>query len=131
MEATSSFEPRRLTASVLHFYETADAFMAPDFTLFRELKNADITVALVSGLHHHHFADLGAWVGRVPGLDKATGATTDSAPSYRTMLDVSRAFLDARLKGNKSGFVEARDLSAVAAHDRPALIYDRLDTISR
>lgn len=72
MEGAPSFQSRRLSSNVYHFYETLDAFMKPDFTLLSELSGSSVWVMRVPDLHHQHFTSLGAWIERVHGLLDAT-----------------------------------------------------------
>jgi hypothetical protein len=120
-----------LKAAVLHFYETADSFMAPDFTLLRELKGADVTVVRVPAMHHHHFADLGAWVGRIRGLATATLGSADTGHQYETVLDLSRAFLDDRLKGATGGFSRALKRATSSGRPDAQVLVERLGSNGR
>jgi dienelactone hydrolase len=108
METAPSFARRRLETPILHFYETLDSFMSPDFGLLASLSGAPITVAQVPAMHHHHFTDLGGWIARVPGLTEATGATEATASAHRMMWDVTRAFLDSHVRGDARAFPAAQ-----------------------
>ena len=96
LEAEPGFHARASKAPILHFYETLDPFMAPDFALLRTLTSADEWLVGPVGLHHHLFTSLGADT----GLGAATGATAGSVEAYSAVTLATGRFLDAFLKGN-------------------------------
>lgn len=113
MAASPSFASRRLRAHVLHFYETEDAFMTPDFTLLADLREADIVLAHTPGLHHHHFTSLGHWCDRVPGLPTATrGDSATSATVFR-IERTTVAFMRRHVRGDGDPEALSADFPAV------------------
>ena len=65
------FATDQATIPILHFYETADEFMTPDFTLVHSLASKSVTLRKVEGLHHVHFTTLGLAAVLDPALAKA------------------------------------------------------------
>jgi dienelactone hydrolase len=110
MEGTPSFAARRLATPVLHFYETLDPFMTPDFALFGELRDANVTLALTTAMHHHHFTSLGALGSRVRGLAAATGGSDTTTGTWLAMSRLTRAFLDEHVRGEAGAFAQAASL---------------------
>jgi dienelactone hydrolase len=100
-ERARSFRPAAVHVALLHFYETLDPFMAPDWETLRQLTHSDVRIVATSGLHHHHFTTLGA-AARFPALARATGATQETARSFAAVLALTRAFLDATLRGDSA-----------------------------
>jgi len=106
LEASRSFDAHRATASVLHFDETLDAFMAPDDGLLRELAGP-VWLVHTTGLHHHHFTTLAPSGAAFATLGAATGATAGTAVAYATVAQLARSFLDDRVKGRPASFATA------------------------
>ena len=127
MEHSTSFAPRHVAASILHFYETTDAFMAPDLTLLHELSGSQILIARTPVLHHHHFTSLGAWCAVIPGLQQATGAAAETSAVYAAVVEVTRAYLDSSLKGDRRAFSIAKAAASRPAATRPAIEFSTLD----
>ena len=65
------FSLSRPVPPVLHMYESADPFMAPDFSLLRALRSPNLVLRELTGLHHVHFSTLGFQASR-DGVDRAT-----------------------------------------------------------
>lgn len=104
-EAATGFKPEGLRAHLLHFYETLDAFMAPDFGLLRSLDSADRWLVPVSDMHHHHFSSFGAVALERPELRSALAATDATGIQYAKVARATLEFLDAYVKHD----AEARD----------------------
>jgi len=58
-----------LHAPVLHFYETVDAVMSPDFGLLVALSGSTRRIVRVDGLAHRHFSSFGWAAAAIPALD--------------------------------------------------------------
>ena len=124
-EATRSFDRKRLTVPVLHFYERLDGFMTPDWTLLNGLTNAPVWLARTSDMHHIHFTSLGAWGARVPEVGALVGATPGTVNEYAVVVDVTRAFLDTYVRGDRRAFVVAKVAAARGERGRAALAIRR------
>jgi dienelactone hydrolase len=94
LEQVPSFQPGALRAPLLHFYERLDAFMTPEFGLLRSLTASDRWLIEAPGMHHHHFASLGAVSVTQPSLAAALGATPETARAYAAVAAATRGFLD-------------------------------------
>jgi dienelactone hydrolase len=70
-----SFRADAALPPLLHFYEELDAFMAPDFTLLRRLRFAELELVRSTELHHAHFTTYGFVAGVFPDIARATRAT--------------------------------------------------------
>jgi dienelactone hydrolase len=101
-ESSRSFRPLALRIPLLHFYEELDPPMAPNWGTLDKLVASDIWIARANGLHHHHFTALGAASSRYTEVGKETRATNDVGTQYAAILDLTRAFLDAALRGDIS-----------------------------
>lgn len=123
MEQAPSFAPRGFATPVLHVYETLDPFMAPDFTLLRELSAADVELVRVPAMHHHHFTSLGALGARVAGLAAATRASDTTAVAWETVAAMTAAFLDEHVRGEGGGFARAAELARARI---PAIVVEPL-----
>jgi dienelactone hydrolase len=84
---------------VLHVYEDADEFMAPDFDLLRSLRGPRLVVH-VQGMHHPHFTSMGAAAGVSPEFAKALDADADTPRRLAVAIDYTRRFHDAWLRGD-------------------------------
>jgi dienelactone hydrolase len=102
LEQVPSFQPGALRAPLLHFYERLDAFMTPEFGLLRSLTASDRWLIEAPGMHHHHFASLGAVSVTQPSLAAALGATPETARAYAAVAAATRGFLD-RFLSARSG----------------------------
>ena len=90
------FAGDRGTTSILHFYETADEFMTPDFTLLRSLPAKSLTLRKVDGLHHVHFTTLGFAAALDPPLARAVHLEPAAIPALRALFDELLSFLQDR-----------------------------------
>jgi dienelactone hydrolase len=95
LSASQFDDSAKATLPILHVYEELDAFMAPDFSLLRSLARADRWIVRAAHLHHVHFTEIGAAIGRFPSLARATGADEDTPHSYEDVARTTVAFLDA------------------------------------
>jgi hypothetical protein len=123
MEKAPSFDTSRLTVPVLHFYERLDGFMTPDFTLIEQLTRAPVWLAQTSDMHHIHFTSLGAWGGRVPAVGALVGATPRTVNEYELVSDLTRAFLDTYVRGNKRAFPAAVSAASRNSPARAAITF--------
>ena len=123
MEKAPSFDRSRLTVPVLHFYERLDGFMTPDFTLIDRLTRAPVWLAQTSDMHHIHFTSLGAWGGRVPAVGALVGATPRTVNEYELVSDLTRAFLDTYVRGNKRAFPAAVSAASRNSPARAAITF--------
>ena len=123
MEKAPSFDTSRLTIPVLHFYERLDGFMTPDFTLLEQLTRAPVWLAQTSDMHHIHFTSLGAWGGRVPAVGALVGATPRTVSEYELVSDLTRAFLDTYVRGNKRAFPAAVSAASRTNPSRAAIVF--------
>jgi dienelactone hydrolase len=87
------FDAGRATVPILHFYETADPFMAPDFNFLRTLPLAELTLREVRGLHHVDFTTLGFGAAVDPRIRAATGMDPEGPASLRAVATELAAFL--------------------------------------
>ena len=70
-----SFNASAALPPLLHFYETLDGFMAPDFRLIKRLHFQSVTLTPVEGMHHTHFTTYGSAVTLFADLTAVTRAT--------------------------------------------------------
>jgi dienelactone hydrolase len=98
LRGAPSFRSNVVLPPILHFYERADSFMAPDFTLLRGLHPRSLTLRQVRHVHHAHFTTYGMATARLPGLAAAMHADSATADSVRVVLEETRKFLDRELK---------------------------------
>jgi len=94
-EGDPAFRPDSARIPVLHFFETLDGPMAPDWTTLRRLEAADVWIARTDDLHHHHFSDLGAACARWPEIARVTLGTPRTGAAYASVLEWTLAFLTA------------------------------------
>jgi pimeloyl-ACP methyl ester carboxylesterase len=95
--AAPSFDARKATAPVLHFYERLDAFMAPDFTLLNSLASPK-TIQEVPDMHHIHFTTLGFLALRAPEVATLTGAGPRIADSLTRVARGTLDFIETHLR---------------------------------
>jgi dienelactone hydrolase len=126
MEQARSFNAKRLTVPVLHVYERLDDFMTPDFALLDELTAAPVWLAQTSDMHHIHFTSLGEWSARLPEVGALIGATPRTANEYEVVVDVTRAFLDTYVKGDRRAFPVAMQAASREGPARAAISFSRL-----
>ena len=74
-----SFRANAPLPPLLHFYETEDAFMKPDFGLLKSLRVADLTLVHVEAMHHVHFTTYGFEAALFPEIAAPTHATAGTA----------------------------------------------------
>src|SRR4051812_39936008 len=91
------YDSARAKLPILHIYEQLDAFMAPDFTLLRSLRGADLRLVRATHLHHMHFTTVGEAVGNFPALAKVTHADSRTPQAYSDVAGATVAFLQAAL----------------------------------
>ncbi len=102
-EAAHTFVEASPLPPLLHIYEDLDVQMTPDWGTLRKLSAAkDIWIAKTRDLHHQHFTTLGAASAKFPELGKATGASEGTGPQYAAVLDLTRAFVEATLRGDST-----------------------------
>jgi dienelactone hydrolase len=94
-EQAASFRPSAVRIPILHFYETLDPPMTPDWATLRRLGSAQVWLAKTHDMHHHHFSVLGAASGQYPQLGQATGGTPQTGGAYAAVLAWTLAFLNA------------------------------------
>ena len=82
---------------VLHLYETADAFMSPDFTLLESLRTRELRMRRVESLRHVHFTTLGFGAAADPPLAQLVrlepGGRATLADLASAILDVLHSYL--------------------------------------
>ncbi|HEY8258461.1 MAG TPA: alpha/beta fold hydrolase [Gemmatimonadales bacterium] len=91
LEHTKGFSALGAKVPTLHFYETLDAYMAPDFSLLRRLTSSERWLVGPVGLHHHLFTVLGT----DSTLGAATGSDSRSVRAYAGVMQATGEFLDA------------------------------------
>jgi pimeloyl-ACP methyl ester carboxylesterase len=102
LERSRLFDAKKMTAPLLHFYEEADPFMAPDFTLLRSLQPGERFVVKVPDIHHIHFTSIGVLISVAPSLAKATKAGERTRRSADAVWRSTLSFLDAAVKESGS-----------------------------
>ncbi len=117
-QAAPSFRPAVARFPVLHFYETLDAVMTPDWAILRSLAAQDVWIAKTTGLHHHHFTVLGAASGVFPEVGHATGAAGLTGQQYAAVVELTRGFLDAVVRGDSTLFHRATQDSRLVSLER-------------
>ena len=106
-EGSHTFVEASPLPPLLHIYEDLDAQMTPDWGTLHKLSGAkEIWIAKTHDLHHHHFTTLGAASARFPELGKATGASEGTGPQYAAVLELTRAFVEATLRGDSTRLKE-------------------------
>jgi dienelactone hydrolase len=90
------FAVDRGTTRILHYYETADQFMTPEFTLLRSLPSRSLTLRKVDGLHHVHFTTLGFAAALDPALADAVHLEPNAVAALRATFDELLGFLQGR-----------------------------------
>ena len=94
----SWFARARGAAPILHFYETGDPAMVPDFTLLRSLPVRDLTLRELKGLEHAHFTTLGFQAAVEPLMRRITGMEPDGPRSLLAMTDELISLLKVHLQ---------------------------------
>jgi hypothetical protein len=95
------YDSKRATLPLLHIYEEADSFVAPDFSLLRSLTAADRWIVRAAHLHHVHFTEVGAALAGFPALARATAADPDTPTAYEDVARTTMAFLEAAFADRK------------------------------
>ncbi len=85
------------TAPILHFFETAESFMTPDFTLLRSLPAGELTLRELAGLRHAHFTTLGFQAAADAPLRRLTAMEPGGAASILAMVNELVRFLSAHV----------------------------------
>ena len=93
-----SFREDARLPPVLHFYETLDPFMKPDFTLLERLDTRGLTLEPTRGMHHTHFTTYGFAAALFPDIARVTQATGETDRGVVAMAKKTRAFLDRELR---------------------------------
>ncbi len=91
------FSRERETTPILHFYETADASMTPDFTLLRSLATRDLTLRELKGLEHPHFTTAGFQAVVDEPWRRLTGMGPQGPASLLEMMETILRFLATHL----------------------------------
>jgi len=90
------FDSARAKLPILHIYEELDAFMAPDFSLLRSLRGADLRLVRASHMHHMHFTTVGEAAGVFPALAQVTHADGRTSQAWTDVANATVAFLKGR-----------------------------------
>lgn len=90
------FAPAKATAPILHFYETRDAAMTPDFTLLKSLAARELVLQELKGLEHSHFSTAGFESVVDLSWRRLTGMAAEGPGSLVKMMDMLVSFLRAR-----------------------------------
>ena len=93
-----SFRADASLPPILHFYETLDPFMTPDFGLLRSLRTAELDLVPTHALHHVHFTTYGFVAAVDPAIAAATGATAETGPEAAGVARRTARFLELRLR---------------------------------
>ncbi len=94
LEKARGYNRARATAAILHLYEEIDKNMVPDFDLLRSLDRSERFVIRVDAMAHVHFSSVGAQVGTVPALARASSATARTGDAWNAMAAATASFLD-------------------------------------
>lgn len=97
-ERSPSFHADAALPPVLHFYETLDAFMTPDFTLLRSLHVRALTLRATRAMHHVHFTTYGFAAGADSAVRRVTGGSRETRASVVEVARDVREFLVRWLK---------------------------------
>lgn len=93
-----SFRSDATLPPILHFYETLDAFMTPDFGLLKSLHTSELRLVPTEGMHHAHFTTYGSAATGFADLARLTEATPATAGAVRDVAERTAAFLRERLR---------------------------------
>ena len=96
------FSLSRPVPPVLHMYESADPFMAPDFSLLRALRSPNLVLRELTGLHHVHFSTLGFQASGDGSIAQLTNFGAAGTASLRGMAEEVRQFLQAQLSVSRA-----------------------------
>lgn len=94
LEHTQGYAAPEAKAPMLHFYETLDAYMTPDFALLRSLTSSDRWLVGPVPLRHHLFTSLGT----DSTLGASTGSNATTVRAYVAVMQATGEFLDAFVK---------------------------------
>lgn len=87
---------------LLHFYETEDAFMKPDFTFLKSVGAEALHTERIAGLHHVHFSTTGFAAAALKEVGRLTQAPDDTAASLAYIALRTRRFLEIHLRSRPS-----------------------------
>ncbi len=96
-EKAPSFRIDARLPPILHFYETLDSFMSPDFGLLHRLHTDSLEIVPTSDLHHIHFTTYGFVARDFPAIAKLTHATPATGPAAVGVARQTGAFLQRSL----------------------------------
>jgi dienelactone hydrolase len=96
-----SFRAAAPLLPILHFYETLDPWMAPDFALLEGVHAKSLVLQEVHEMHHVHFTTAGFVAAVFPGFATATHATVGTGESVRGVATRTLAFLDTALQDER------------------------------
>jgi dienelactone hydrolase len=91
------FSRERATAPTLHFYETVESFMVPDFSLLRSLPSRDLTLRELKGLRHAHFTTMGFQAAVNAPMRRLTNMDPDGPASVLALTNELIRFLSAHV----------------------------------
>jgi dienelactone hydrolase len=94
LEKANGFDRARATAPILHFYGETNKSLAPDFDLLRSLDRSDRYLINVDAMAHVHFSSVGAQVGALPALARASAADARTSDAWNAVVAASASFLD-------------------------------------
>ena len=100
--AAPSFRQAARIPPLLHFYETLDSFMKPDFTLLESLTTAQLVLTPTQHMHHSHFTTYGFAAATFPSIAKVTRATAGTRAAVNEVLTATLAFLERHLARTSS-----------------------------
>jgi dienelactone hydrolase len=92
--STPAFDETAALPPLLHFSESLDSFMTPDYGMLRALHSAALTIRETVAMHHVHFTSYGFLAAGFPDIATVTHATPGTARSVRGVAEETLAFLD-------------------------------------
>jgi dienelactone hydrolase len=99
MRTAPSFDPSAPLPPLLHFYETLDPFMKPDFSMIEALPFASRAMVLEPAMHHVHFTTYGFAAARYRALGAVTHANEATAHDVAEVAERTASFLLSHLGG--------------------------------
>jgi hypothetical protein len=109
LRGAPSFRATATLPPLLHFYETLDGFMKPDFTLIEQLHFRERRLEPTEHLHHTHFSTYG-FMGGVPAIARATQGVPQTGAAAADVLVAAARFLTQRLATGSRANRRARPL---------------------
>jgi dienelactone hydrolase len=94
LERAAGFNPKRVEAPLLHFYEEEDRYVPVDLDLIRSFDRSDRWLVKVQGMRHVHFSTTGILVRTNPPLAAITSASEKTAGAWDAVAAATIAFLD-------------------------------------